>query len=176
MPFSLKEVLGACPGCGNSWEECTCDLGTYPEDVEGACKECGAPPDAECSPGCPNAEYGEFEPASGVFKKYDKLPEMDEDENHGDHCPDCGAPAGADHKIGCNNDDDKSAEPDVEEPVNVDSLTKHNESINFDKYMDKILVQEGRVRTPVKQIDSPQRVRAAKHQDRPLNKTRFGGK
>lgn len=46
----------------------------------------------------------------------------------------------------------------------------------FDKFMDRILIDEGQNRPAVKQEDSPQRKRAARHQDRPLNKIRFGGK
>lgn len=46
----------------------------------------------------------------------------------------------------------------------------------FDKFMDRILVEEGNNKPQVKQEDSPQRRRAALHQDRPLNKIRFGGK
>lgn len=47
---------------------------------------------------------------------------------------------------------------------------------DFDKYMDKILVSEGRGRPAVPPEDNPQRRRAAKHQDRPGNKIRFGVK
>lgn len=50
------------------------------------------------------------------------------------------------------------------------------EGVGFDKFMDNILVSEGRLRTPVREEDSPLRRRAARHQDRPLNKIRFGGK
>lgn len=46
----------------------------------------------------------------------------------------------------------------------------------FDKFMDRILINEGRLRVPDREEDSPQRRRAARHQDRPLNKIRFGGK
>lgn len=50
------------------------------------------------------------------------------------------------------------------------------EGVGFDKFMDRILVSEGHLRAPAREEDSPQRRRAARHQDRPLNKIRFGGK
>lgn len=59
------------------------------------------------------------------------------------------------------------------------SLRKENprESVkDFDKFMDKILISEGYGRPAMKPEDNPQRRRAARHQDRPGNKTRFGGK
>lgn len=46
----------------------------------------------------------------------------------------------------------------------------------FDKFMDKILVSEGHFKPVQKEQDSPQRRRAALHQDRPLNKIRYGSK
>ena len=54
---------------------------------------------------------------------------------------------------------------------------RHGEGVaEFDKFMDKILISEGHNRPPVKEEDSPQRRRAARHQDRPLNKIRYGSK
>lgn len=50
------------------------------------------------------------------------------------------------------------------------------EGTNFNKFIDQILVSEGHNRVLRKETDSPQRIRAARHQDRPLNKIRFGGK
>lgn len=47
---------------------------------------------------------------------------------------------------------------------------------DFDKYMDQILIKEGHGRPAVKPEDNPQRRRAARHQDRPLNKIRYGVK
>lgn len=47
---------------------------------------------------------------------------------------------------------------------------------DFDKYMDQILIKEGHGRPPVKPEDNPQRRRAARHQDRPNNKIRYGVK
>lgn len=46
----------------------------------------------------------------------------------------------------------------------------------FDKFMDRILISEGRGAPPVHVEDNPQRLRAARHQDRPNNKIRYGAK
>jgi hypothetical protein len=46
------------------------------------------------------------------------------------------------------------------------------ESFTFDKFMDSILVKE--VRHP-QNPDSPNRERARRHQERPLNRIKFGG-
>lgn len=43
----------------------------------------------------------------------------------------------------------------------------------FSKFMDNILISEGRFRRPEPTYESPQRKRAARHQDRPLNRVRF---
>lgn len=51
-----------------------------------------------------------------------------------------------------------------------------SEAISFDKFMDKILISEGAGRKAAPVEISPQRIRAARHQDRPLNKTRYGVK
>jgi len=77
---------------------------------------------------------------------------------------------------------------DNEVPKYVNSFTCDNcgssesrkddihESVPFDKFMDKILINEGVGVIRQKQEDSPQRIRAARHQDRPLNKIRYGVK
>jgi hypothetical protein len=44
----------------------------------------------------------------------------------------------------------------------------------FDKFMDRIVIAEGHGRVIKKQPDSPQRIRAARHQDRPMNRTYYG--
>lgn len=79
-------------------------------------------------------------------------------------CPQCGAELPA-----CACEDDVSIH---DRPT----LRPEGKITDFDKYMDKILISEGRGRPPVKQEDNPQRRRAAMRQDRPLNKIRFGAK
>jgi|SRR6478609_1851127 len=63
-----------------------------------------------------------------------------------------------------------------EGPGPLDPPLGESKVTDFDKYMDKILISEGHGRPAVPPEDNPQRRRAAKHQDRPGNKTRFGAK
>lgn len=49
---------------------------------------------------------------------------------------------------------------------------KKNESFTFDKFMDAIVIQELH-RRPMN--DSPNRERARRHQERPLNRIKIGG-
>jgi hypothetical protein len=49
----------------------------------------------------------------------------------------------------------------------------HQECYTFDKFMDRILVQEGSLGVQLLQEDSPMRVRQSRIQERPLNRTRF---
>ncbi len=96
-------------------------------------------------------------------------------------CPECGYDFDAEHDVDYNDkmgglgdsDDDLDVDPDAELARRKGPV---GEGVNFDKFMDKILISEGagRKATPVE--TSPQRIRAARHQDRPLNKTRFGVK
>lgn len=51
-----------------------------------------------------------------------------------------------------------------------------SEGSGFDKFMDRILISEGGNRAQRATGDSVQRKRAARHQDRPGNKIRFGSK
>lgn len=48
-----------------------------------------------------------------------------------------------------------------------------NESVVYDKFMDATLLAERRAATRPADDDSPMRKRAARHQDRPNNRTRF---
>jgi hypothetical protein len=105
------------------------------------------------------------------------------DERQGDLCPDCNAPPDQPHDLGCPNAPSRNPndyEPSgVDESDGEDDVTDHrfkNENISFDKYMDNILVSEGYNRPIVKQEDTPQRKRAARNQDRPGNRTRYGVK
>lgn len=51
---------------------------------------------------------------------------------------------------------------------------KLTESKDFDKFMDRIVTDERRVQKVNKQEENnPQRLRAQRYQDRPMNKTRF---
>lgn len=54
-----------------------------------------------------------------------------------------------------------------------DAVTE-GKGLQFDKFMDNILVKEGRTVVRQKQEDNPLRRRAALHQDRPANRTVIG--
>lgn len=52
------------------------------------------------------------------------------------------------------------------------TIYDEKQDVNFDKFMDAILLDKNKNKTmPKVQSDSPQRQRAARNQDRPLNKT-----
>lgn len=55
-----------------------------------------------------------------------------------------------------------------------DGSVNESNGIQFDKFMDKILVSEGHNVVRRKQEDNPLRLRAARHQDRPANRTVIG--
>lgn len=82
-----------------------------------------------------------------------------------DSCPECGAPAGMPCDPRCPNAEQAGPDPD-----------RYREGVGFDKFMDKILIQEGHNRKVTKQDDSPQRRRQAARQERPLGRIRIGGK
>lgn len=67
-------------------------------------------------------------------------------------CPACGA--------------DFDAKHDTE-------LETQNESADFDKFMGRILQEEGGVKRIPVFPDSPQRLRITRHQERPLGRTRM---
>lgn len=52
-------------------------------------------------------------------------------------------------------------------------IKENQGSHNFDRFMDKILVQETPKQKVLTEADSAQRVRAARHQDRPANRTKY---
>jgi len=58
-----------------------------------------------------------------------------------------------------------------QDPDDLFSYGKTSEGVNFDKFIDRILISEGHNRQPAQQEDNPQRRRAAKRQDRPANRT-----
>lgn len=55
-----------------------------------------------------------------------------------------------------------------------DDCLGESKGLQFDKFMDNILVKEGRTVVRQKQEDNPLRRRAALHQDRPANRTVIG--
>lgn len=53
------------------------------------------------------------------------------------------------------------------------TMIDEDQDVSFDKFMDVILLDKKKKEQQIKQVqqDSPQRIRAARNQDRPLNKT-----
>lgn len=118
-------------------------------DDEELCPECGAPPGGECEPGCPNADIEGVDPDIAYDTRFETYERADSniEPGEGDHPQDC----------------------------ECQSCICANESYNFDKFMDSIIVQETKRGMPVLN-DSPHRRRAIREQERPLGRTRFGGK
>jgi transcription initiation factor TFIIIB Brf1 subunit/transcription initiation factor TFIIB len=84
-------------------------------------------------------------------------------DNEGDVCQSCGA-------------DSNLYETDEGEYLCDDcgsSSGEVKEGVSFDKFMDRILLSEGN-KTKMKVVENPNRKRAATHQDRPLNRIRYG--
>jgi hypothetical protein len=74
-----------------------------------------------------------------------------------------------DCSCGCGTKEECTCAPDCD-----CGCKKKEEGVNFDKFMDSILISENR-RSPIKcEPDSPQRIRAKRNQERPLGRIRFG--
>lgn len=82
------------------------------------------------------------------------------DESAAEVCPVCGAFGGA-HELGCPHEDGSTAQ---------------NESTEFDKFMQSTLLKEQRERKIDETVVSPQRKIIRGYQERPLGRTRFGGR
>lgn len=102
-----------------------------------------------------------------------------EDEFGGEECPECGAPPGEPHDPRCPLavDDEDPRDPDRAYDARVDREPRMEgvikESTEFDKFMDKIVVDERRRQQVDRPETNPQRLIAKRYQDRPMNKTRF---
>jgi len=109
-----------------------------------------APRDARC-PGCDEPH----EPVPGALTNL--CPTCSGDAS----CPACGAPPG----MPCSVDCPEAGQPDPD---------RYRESA-YDRFMDRILVQESTAGPRLKTLDdSPLRARAARNQERPLGRTRMG--
>lgn len=103
----------------------------------------------------------------------DPYPEGGEEEAPCDHC---GAPLGMPHESDCPNDEEGEEDRPDGMRANIQGEGHVFETDSFDKFMDRIVGDEKqRVRVTPKVEDNPQRQRAARYQDRPMNKTRWGG-
>lgn len=106
-----------------------------------ACQKCGAGLDEECD--CAHSDL-------------DMMPE----ELDVDTCPECGAPLGEPHDPRCPLKDDFGPDTD-----------RYRESVDFDKFMDRIVIEENRKHKIDVVENNPQRQIARKYQDRPGNRT-----
>lgn len=61
-------------------------------------------------------------------------------------------------------------------PVCSSGRTAALEGYEFDKFMDNIILKEGRAGNPnrLNGVDSPQRERARRHQEKPINRIKWG--
>jgi hypothetical protein len=101
----------------------------------------------------------------------DPYPEGGEEEAPCEHC---GAPLGMPCEPGCPNEVPMEPDPDRAYDARVDVQREGKEMTEFDKFMDRTVIDERqRVRVDRKEENNPQRQRAARYQDRPMNKTRF---
>ena len=93
-------------------------------------------------------------------------------------CPECGAPVGQPHDPMCPFEDQGDPrDPDRAYDARVDRQVEGKEEmVEFDKFMDRIVIDEKQRQRIDRPENNPQRQRAAKYQDRPMNKTRWGGK
>jgi hypothetical protein len=92
-------------------------------------------------------------------------------------CDYCGAPFGMPHEVGCHEEEDPR-DPDREYDARVDRQAEGRvlETDGFDKFMDRIVGDEKqRAKADPKAENNPQRQIASRYQDRPMNKTRWGG-
>lgn len=109
---------------------------------------------------------------------------FEDDDDHRTECPDCEGlgriTRGQSNGYTCTTCDGTGSVLDLdqtpEDRYSTDAERLGEVKFGFDKYMDKILISEGYGAPVVKPEDNPQRRRAAMHQDRPGNKTKFGAK
>jgi hypothetical protein len=140
--------------------------------MTGKCDECGADwdGDSEACSVCGAAMLGD----SG----------SDEEPRN---CEVCGAPGGEPCDPGCPNapyEDPLELDPDRAWDERGDRADdeahfgredrQFDESTDFDKFMDRTLLDEGKRKMVDKPEDNPQRRRALGHQNRPLDRTRIG--
>ena len=118
----------------------------------------------------------------------DPYPEGGEEEAPCEHC---GAPLGMPCEPGCPNEEEPM-EPDPDraydsrmdrqmddrhfgrDDVQYEGVVREGREMSeFDKFMDRIVVDEKQRERIDAPENNPQRQRASKYQDRPMNKTRF---
>ena len=110
------------------------------------CSSCGAPEGEPCDPDCPSAEA---------------------------ECPICHAPDG----LACGCVEAGLSDLDYDRRMDIAPERRFEGARDFDKFMDRILTEE-RQPTPKVTVlrDSPQRQLASRYQERPMGRTRMGGR
>lgn len=122
-----------------------------PEELEDPCPDCGAPMGEEHDPSCPNAEPPEgVDPDTAWDTRFEAQDRGDvqTEPGAGDHPSDCT----------CKSCEEVQAE-----------------AFGFGRFMNRIISEETKKGMPVLN-DSPHRKRALREQERPLGRTRIGGK
>lgn len=130
-------------------------------------------PDGEPGPQiCPECGYEDEDGfGSNQSMSSDDCPVCGWGPRDSEGCETCGACAGEECDCG-----DAAEDPRDFNDARRDAK-RVGEGLSFDRFMDRILITEGKQR--ITSTDrTPQQVRAARNQDRPLNKIRFtnGGK
>ena len=99
-----------------------------------------------------------------------------EEEAMDDSCPECGAAGEEPCDPACPNAEEEGVDPDTAWDSRIDKKpVGESVNFNFDKFTDRILLESQKRGIRVMN-DSPLRSRAATYQERPMGKTRIGGK
>lgn len=99
----------------------------------------------------------------------DDMPEMSMEASDDASCPICGAPHGEQHDPGCPEEDKHEPDPDR-------FRESAHENVGFDKFMNRIILQERRTQKVDGKENNPQRLIAGNYQERPLGRIRYGVK
>lgn len=158
---------GYCTSChyhqtGANCEHCGRDLSlNTPGDQCDNCDGYIGDPDnsmKDCNCGTPSDDPADHKPTCPVQEELEDSP-----------CPECGAPSGEAHDPSCPNAVVPGPDPDrFREGV--------RENAGFDKFMDRIVLQERGARTVSGKENNPSRLIAGKYQERPLGRIRYGVK
>lgn len=145
------------------------DQGMSPEEAReraddagtSMCPGCDAAFDEECS--CPD-EDAESDGCGMCGTVDEPLLDMEE---HGMLCATCAEEAEQQER-----EDGLERQRDYHADMKMD-MKRHGEAMSFDRFMDRILITEGnkKVEAPM----TPQRIRASRNQERPLNRIRYNG-
>lgn len=132
-------------------EEMPEELDDFGDNGLESCEECGAPEGQPCDPECPNAgDIEGVDPDTDYDTRFEAVDKASGVEpGAGNHTSDCECPSCEGKAV--------------------------NESNDFDRFMNRILSEETKKGMSVLN-DSPHRKRALREQERPMGRTRIGGK